>query len=263
MNKRNVLERLLNLESGKVIHPGFSIDCVIICFYNKKINVLLNNFKGMDKWMLPGGMLTDIEDVEEAAHRILHDRTGVRDAFLQQFHLFGAKNRTNVEENIKILKSYGISQDKVKSRYVSIGYYSLLKHDSVHIQEKEDDSCMWFTIDKLPTMYGDHQDIISKAISTLRQGIGYVPIGYNLLNEKFTISELRKIYEGISGESFDRRNFQKRMLATGIIERLDETKEESKSYHKPILYSFNKKKTSEYFEFYTYNKNHLKPQAEK
>lgn len=90
-------------------------------------------------------------------------------------------------------------------------------------------------------MYGDHENIIKKAIETLRRQIGYVPIGYELLPEKFTLPELRTIYEAIVGHEIDRRNFQRKMLSIGLVYKLNESRK-GRPCKAPILYSFAKEK---------------------
>lgn len=225
--------------------PGLSIDCVIISYHEKKIKVLLNKFNYADKWMLPGGFVRKDEDIDVAAHRILKERTGIANAYLMQFHCFGKANRTNMEENMDILSDTGLLSDEhlcfFASRFISVGYFALIKYDDVKIERREKDIYYWCNLDKIPPIYTDHKDIIEKAINTIRLFIDYLPIGYRLLPEKFILSDLRAIYDSILPQPVDKRNFQKKMLSSGLIERLDEKKLVG-TYPQPYYYVFNKER---------------------
>ncbi len=235
------------LALSEKIHPGFSIDCVIITFHENKLKILLNKLTLNDKWMLPGGFIYKEEDIEDAAYRILKDRTSLSNIYLEQFHTFGACNRTNPEESEKLYARYGMENIDMKhqyTRFISTGYFALVKYEKVVIRKKEEDVCQWFNIDEIPSLYADHNQIIEKALQNIRLKLEYLPIGFEMLPEKFTIAELRKIHEGILGIELDRRNFQKKMLSSELIIKLDERKETG-SYPPPFLFSFNKKKIKE------------------
>lgn len=226
-------------------HPGFSVDCVIITFYDKKLKVLLNKSELINKWMLPGGWVLKDEDVDTAACRILKERTGLDNVYLRQFYLFGKANRTNLDENKAILEAAReLTDEKVKqfvTRFISIGYFALIKYEDAIIEDRENDICMWVDLDCIPQLYTDHNQIIDKAIDIIQLLIDYLPIGYQLLPEKFIIPDLRAIYEGILRQPLDKRNFQKKMLASGLITRLDERKVVN-TYPHPYYYIFNKEK---------------------
>lgn len=231
----------LNSFSDKELLPGISIDCVIIGFKDNNLVVLLNKYSKNDKWMLPGGLIHKDESLDEATQRILQRRTGIEDVFLMQFHSFGSVNRIDIEENRRLMELYGFIDERLLSRFVSIGYLSLVMCDNVVITNSETESCRWFEIEKLPLLYGDHNQIVKRAMDTIRLYIDIIPLGYALLPDKFTISELRKIYEGILGRELDRKNFQKKMLNNGLIFSTNERKVVN-TYPKPILYSFNKER---------------------
>lgn len=225
--------------------PSFSVDCVIISFDEGVLKILLNKFTDVDKWMLPGGFVRYDKDVEATAYEILDDRTGLADVYLRQFYLFGKSNRNNIEENREILANLVKSTKQEHwylRRFVSLGFYALVEHAKVEIStDPKKELVEWFSLNQLPQLYADHGDIIKKAIYTIRVQLGFVPVGYELLPEKFTMPELRQIYESILGVELDRRNFQRKMLSLGLITKLNE-KKKSGAHKAPNLYSFNKEK---------------------
>lgn len=237
------LKNLLSQDNNAFL-PSISVDCVIFGFYDGTLKILLNKFKFFDQWMLPGGFVLKDQDIDNAASEILLERTGLNNIYLKQFHLFGDASRTNRQVNKEILKQNDIDYDEshwLLQRFISLGYFAFINYSNAKIRAKQDEEIRWFDIDKIPLLYSDHNLIISKAISTIRQQINNIPIGKELLPEKFTVTELRTIYETILNRKLDRRNFQKKMLTNGIINKLDEVSR--KNGIKPtFLYSFNEEK---------------------
>ncbi|MBB4037758.1 ADP-ribose pyrophosphatase YjhB (NUDIX family) [Dysgonomonas hofstadii] len=228
------------------IHPGFSIDCVILSFHKKKLRILLNKFDISKYWQLPGGFMFKDESADEAAARILASRTGLTNVYLRQFHLFSDPKRTKMDQNIEYIeKNADKGRDVTNTnkwflqRFISLGYYAFVKFDDVELVSVKEDTAKWFDVENLPALYSDHDNIIKTAKETIISLLPVIPIGYELLPEKFTMSELRKIYEIILGKTMDRRNFQRKVMSTGAIVQLDEIKSTS-SYNPPILYSFDK-----------------------
>lgn len=237
-------------ESIQNIHSGLVVDCVIMTFHDQKIKVLLNKYIRNDKWMLPGGFIFKDEDVDAAAKRVLKERTGINNVFLKQFYLFGKKDRVNIDEKIKLMENYGIDSNEVPTflnRFASMGYFSFVNFDEVNLTEKEDDNYQWFDLDVVPKLSYNHNEIVNKAIKMIRIQFDYLPIGYELLPDKFTIVDLRIIYESIFGVDVDKRNFRKKMLASNLIISLDEVRE-TDPYPKPNLYKFNQDKIKELFD---------------
>ncbi|PXV69086.1 NUDIX domain-containing protein [Dysgonomonas alginatilytica] len=229
-------------ERANVFLPSVSIDCTIFGFHDGILKVLLNKFKTNRKWMLPGGFVFLNENINNAAHRILSERTGLNEVYLKQFYLFGDTERVQPDENKQILDATGINQPHwLLDRFVSIGYYALVNHSQLRIYSTESEKVEWFHINEIPKLYGDHNRIIEKAIRSIRSQINSIPIGYELLPEKFTMSDLRIIYETILDRKLDRRNFQRKMLSTGVIIKLDEV---SKKWgcKSACLFTFDKEK---------------------
>lgn len=232
-------------KGGENFHPGFSLDCVIFGFHESTLKVLLLKMKGESLWALPGGFLLKDEEVDMAANRVLQSRTGLENIFLQQFYLFGDPRRNNQEFNREILRKKGIEGESghwFLQRFITLGYYALVDFSKAHPRpDTLSDACEWWDLDEIPGLILDHNQILEKALETLRLQMSYQPIGYNLLSEKFTMPELQKLYETILGKKLDRRNFQRKILSYGILTRLEERK--SGVAHKaPYFYRFNLQK---------------------
>lgn len=241
MNSEEASNLRLVLRPEKLFIPSISVECVIFGFQAKTLKVLLNKVVGIDKWMLPGGFVKEHEDTDEAAFQVLYERTGLFDVFLKQFYFFGKKERNiDMDHFSEIFGMYGVDENAKKwysQRFVTLGYYSLIKHEDMILSNNAEQS-VWFNLDDLPPMIADHSEIISVALGTLRQQVGHVPIGHELLPEKFTMPELRSIYEAILGRELDRRNFQRKMLSIGLITPLNEVRKEG-AHKSPNLYTFN------------------------
>lgn len=216
----------------RVYLSHISVDCVIFGFHENHLKVLLLKWKE-GPWCLPGGFVKHEESIDDSAVRVLKVRTGLDDIYLKQFYAFGAPGR----EKGKKHKEHWIGK-----RFISIGYYALVEFSKVNPKpDLLSSDCQWWDMDKVPPLIYDHREIIQKALQALRLDVNDHPLGYNLLPQKFTMPELQKLYETILGETLDRRNFQKRMLALDILVRLKERK--TGGAHKaPYLYRFDKKK---------------------
>jgi 8-oxo-dGTP diphosphatase len=221
--------------------PNVSIDCVIFGFHNNQLKVLLLQWKETLKWSLPGGFIYRDEPADDAAVRILQSRTGLSNVYLKQFRAFG-----NVERNSK---NHGVKKQLapasttwIKDRFITIGYWSIVEFSQVKpMPDAFSVECRWWDIHKIPKLILDHNDILQEALQSLRRELNDFPIGRNLLSEKFTMPDLQRVYETILDKKLDRRNFQKKMLSLGILQRMKERK--SGVAHKaPFLYRFDERK---------------------
>ena len=214
--------------------PHISVDTVIFGFNGDQLKVLLLKMKFNQQWFLPGGYMKKEENLESAAIRILRERTQLDKIFLQEFAVFSELNRS--EETFKDFP------DDLwhKKRFISVGYYALVNHKDVSpIGDELSESCDWIILDELEShnITMDHKQIIEKALNTLREQISYKPIGLNLLPEKFTLSELQKLYEAILGRTLNRGNFYRKIKNIGILKKLDE-KRKGGAHKAPDLYTF-------------------------
>lgn len=237
-----------HLKNSKEYQPGLSIDCVIFGFDANQLKVLLIKTGYNERWSLPGGFISVNEDIDTAAVSILQARTGLQGIFLRQFATFGAVKRNQNHFSSYVLSHFGIpeeEEDWYTSRFVTIGYYALVNFSKAIPQpDNPSEIVEWIDHSEVPELILDHREILDKALETLRTEINLMPVGYNLLPEKFTIPELQKLYETILGRSLDRRNFLRKITSIGILTKLDEKK--SNVAHKaPNLYSFDKDKYEE------------------
>lgn len=185
--------------------PALTVDVVIFTLKSSRLQVLLiqrarQPFAG--DWALPGGFVSMEEPLEEAAMRELLEETGIREAYLEQLYTYGDPDRDP------------------RGRVVSVAYYALIPSDAqVRSQGGSDASqARWFPIDELPKLAFDHNDIIAYGLRRLRYKLEYSAVGFQLLPEDFTLSELQRTYEIILGEKLDKRNFRRRILQAGVIE---------------------------------------------
>jgi 8-oxo-dGTP diphosphatase len=243
-------QNMHNLSEQNYIQQ-FSIDCVIFGYQDRQINVLIPkiDFNG-NFWALPSGFVYQDEDIDKAAERVLQDRTGIKDIYLEQCYIFGKANRNSIdfmnrliELNIEKLGENRHNQkeyDWFTKRFVSVGYYALVDIGKVIPQKTNlDESIEWYNIDDLPTMIMDHNEIVVKAFDTLRRNLEEKLSAFNLLPDTFTMKEVQELYETIFNKTFQRTNFQKKILDLNVLERL-EKKFTGAANKAPYLYRFKK-----------------------
>lgn len=207
----------------KYPHPAVTTDCVILGFDGRDLHILLvergiEPFKGM--WALPGGFINLDETAEEGARRELMEETGVRDVYLEQFHTFSTVDRDPRE------------------RVITIAFYALVRKSDYRLIAGDDAArAEWFAVDELPPLAFDHQEIINFARRRIRERLAVEPIVFHLLDKKFKMSELQRLYEIINGTQYDRRNFSKKVMATGVIADAGPNPEPEQS-RPATLYSF-------------------------
>ncbi len=242
----------MNLFSNQTYIPHLAIDCVIFGYQERELKVLITklNFKG-DFYSLPSGFIFQKEGIDEAAHRILEERTGISNIFLSHFKNFGQANRTNkkflehmIELNQELFEDH-IALSKadfewLTARFISLGYYALVDINKVTpIKTALDESMEWYNIHELPTMMMDHNEMVEKALESLRLNLDNNIIVLNLLPETFTMKEVQDLYETIFEKEYARNNFQKKILDLNVLERLAK-KYTGASNKAPYLYRFRK-----------------------
>ena len=218
-----------------------SLDCVIFGFHENELKVLALHYKTTKEYALPGGFVRKDESLENAAKRVLKQRTGLDNIFLKQFGIFSDPARSNMNPAVKDILELGSDVDInfFDQRFISVGFYALVEYTKVNpTPDFISDSCLWINIKDDIQLLLDHNHIITKALEELRVQLNYQPIGYNLLPEKFTMPELQKLYETILGKELDRRNFQRKILSYKILDKLDERRHGG-AHKSPYLYAFN------------------------
>ena len=182
-----------------------TVDTVILTLKNDSLQVLLikrenEPFKG--KWAIPGGYVRMSENLDDAAMRVLKEKTNVDNIYLEQLYTFGDPLRHPV------------------ARVITCAYFALIRAEDVNVATTDD--VQWHSIDDLPPLAVDHKEIIQYSLKRTRERLELCPVAYQLLNEKFTLTEMQRAYELIMGKSLDKRNFRKKVTQTeGLIE-LDE-----------------------------------------
>ncbi len=228
--------------------PGISIDCCVLGFHENQLKIMLIRWEKLNFWSLPGGFIYLDESVDAAAKRILKERTGLDDIFLEQFRVFGEISRTNSDESKSVFQISGLDpeiQAFLLKRTISVGYYALVDFTKATPTTAElIANCRWWDVHAVPPLVQDHAEIYLSAPKALQLHLINKPIGYNLLPEKFTMGEVRRLYETILEKPIDRRNFEKKMLKLGILERLEEVKS-GLTHKSPFLYKFNLTKYQE------------------
>ena len=227
-----------------------AVDNVIFGYHEKELKVLLQQPVSLDKWTVTGGYIKRTESIEEAANRIAFMRTGLKGLFFQQFRSFGTpqrgKDNALTAAHLNQITGMDIPDDFwIFDYFVSVAFYTLTEFSKVEPKKGElEADCQWWWVNDLPLMMFDHRHIIEEALKALRLHIAHYPIGYELLSEKFTLPEIHSLYETILGKSLDDRNFSKRLMATGIIVKLNETRKIG-AHRSPFLYKFDKEKYEE------------------
>jgi len=218
-----------------------SLDCVVFGFHDNQLKVLLIRRKFTQEWALPGGFVREDESIEIAATRVLQERTGLDNIFLKQFKVFSEPERSKRNPIVQDLVDSGANPDLewFNQRFISVGFYALVDFSKVEpTPDSISDLCDWKNLGEVDSLILDHNQILNKALETLRLQLNYQPLGYNLLPDRFTMPEIQRLYETILAKELDRRNFQRKMLSYGILNKLEERK--TGGAHKaPYLYEFN------------------------
>ncbi|MDB9493163.1 NUDIX domain-containing protein [Spirulina major CS-329] len=205
--------------------PALTVDCVVFGLDEQnslKVLLIRRNlppFKG--EWALPGGFVRSDETLEQSARRELGEETGVKDIFLEQLYTFGAVERDP------------------RDRIITVAYYALVNLTEHTINATTDaDEAKWFPIDALPSLAFDHLHIFQQALQRLKSKLRYEPIGFELLPQKFPLSQLQHLYETVLGKPLDKRNFRKKILKMGLLTALEEWQTDV-AHRAARLYAFN------------------------
>lgn len=203
-----------------------AVDCVIFGFDGNELKLLLFKRKVepfKNSWSLIGGFIEEDEHIDDAVNRVLRDYVGLENIFLEQTRCYGEKDRDP------------------GGRVLSIGHYALIPLKDHIVRKVESSFGKWFSFGEIPELILDHNLMVDDAKKNLKNKAQYLPIGFELLSEKFTLPELKRVYDSIFERTLDRRNFSKKILSLGILEKLDE-KDKTTSRKGAWLYRFNMKR---------------------
>ena len=207
-------------------NPALAIDLVVFGYHDNVLSVLLLNrneepFK--DTWTLPGAFLQMEERFSEACGRVLKTKLGMDQLFLEQLYSFDEPERDP------------------RGRVISVTYFALVNPRKFEIAAgKMANDVSWHDVKKMPELGFDHKKIFKKALERLRSKILYFPVGFELLDDMFTMTELHELYECILDISIDRRNFRRKILDAKYVTDTGVKREGLQNRH-PSLYKFNKK----------------------
>jgi 8-oxo-dGTP diphosphatase len=205
-----------------------AVDCIIFGFDGQQIKALLIK-RGFDpergKWSLMGGFVNRDESTDEAAIRVLGQLTGMNNIYMEQLYCFSDVNRD------------------AAGRVISIAYFALINIADYSEQLQLEHEARWFSLSNIPALIFDHKEMLAIAKERLQQKVANHPIGFELLPGKFTLPQLQNLYEAIYEEPLDKRNFTRKVLSLGILNKLDEKEKES-SRKGAFYYVFDKGKYS-------------------
>lgn len=196
-----------------------AVDCIIFGFDGFNVKLLLvkrSLVPEQGKWSLMGGFIKPSETPEEAASRVLEERTGLKNVYMDQFMVFGKPDRDPVE------------------RTLSVAYFALIDIHEYEEQITAEYNPVWFALDDMPDMVFDHPDMVKLALKQLRYKAALHPILLELLPDKFTIPQLQALYEGVYQTQFDDRNFSRKLLSTGLL--IKQTEKDKVSSKKGAFY---------------------------
>ncbi|MFQ5683219.1 MAG: NUDIX domain-containing protein [Candidatus Binatia bacterium] len=221
MNQEETLYRF----SGAQGHPWVAVDVLIYTLVKKALQCILVRIKEgpfTGQWAFPGGLVGAEESLDQAAEREVHERTGVRNGYLEQLYTFGKPERDPA------------------TRVVSVSYLALVPYQEVRLDPASKYAGIrWVAANRIPRLAYDHDQVRRLSLQRLRSKLQYTNIVYSLLPPEFTLGELQEVYETILHRPLDRRNFRKKILALGLLKQL-QTKR--RGTHRPAsLYAFMKR----------------------
>jgi 8-oxo-dGTP diphosphatase len=199
-----------------------TVDIVIFTIEQGALKVLLVK-RGIEpfagRYAIPGGFVLENESLDQAAMRELREETGVAEVYLEQLYSFGDPKRDP------------------RGRVVTIAYYALISAEHFQLRAGSDAAAAaWFAVDAVPNLAFDHPKILAYAVERLRNKLEYTTVGFQLLPEKFSLSELQEVYEAILGKKLDKRNFRRKLA---LLKILKPTSEYRRDGRKPArLYRF-------------------------
>lgn len=197
-----------------------ALDSIIFGFDGEELKLLLVK-RGVETdketWSLMGGWLRPTETLQQSADRILFELTGLTEVYLEQVSAFGEPTRDPIE------------------RTVSVAYFALINVPDYEMRISNTYDAQWFPMNALPELLFDHREMVNMAIDRLRYKAAFHPIGFELLPEKFTILQLKKLYDAIYDKDMDKRNFSRKIMSTNLLVKLKE-KQKGNSKKGAFLY---------------------------
>jgi 8-oxo-dGTP diphosphatase len=229
-DKQTAVQPQTNYNHTDYERPAVTVDVVIFALVEDDLQVLLIKrkyppFAGV--WAIPGGFVRVDESLKDAAARELAEETGVTDVYMEQLYTFGAPDRDP------------------RTRVITVAYFALVPYHAIaHQPGDEASETGWWSMFDLPELAFDHNQILQYALTRLRYKLEYTSVGFRLLPDLFTLSELQQAYETILGEKLDKRNFRRKILGSDILEETGE-KDRSGEGRPAMLYRYREDATIE------------------
>ncbi|MCM1312646.1 MAG: NUDIX hydrolase [Bacteroides sp.] len=228
------------------VNPYVSVDCVLLGFDGKQLNVLLvrqcesGGVHSTDHYKLPGSLIYMDEDLDDAAQRVLKQLTGLTQVKMVQFRAFGGAQRlSNPNDTIWLERFHHLEHHL--ERIVTIAYLSLLRIERRYKLLNDNYEACWIPVNKVPQLAFDHNEIVKEAILSVRNIATINPSKlFDLLPRKFTAAQLYSVYTEVTGKKIDFRNFHKKMQSMPYVIQLEE-KEQGVSHRAAHYYRFDKK----------------------
>lgn len=202
-----------------------AVDCIIFGFDGKELKILLVQRAlepEMGQWSLMGGFVAGNETIQQAAARVLQTRTGLSNVYLEELSTFSEPSRDPVE------------------RTVSVAFFALIDINKYKKQITDNFHAEWFAINNHPQLIFDHKKMVEKAKARLRYKAAFHPILFELLPSKFTLPQLKSLYEEVYNIEMDNRNFSRKILSMNLLEKLDQ-KDKENSKKGAWYYKMNRK----------------------
>lgn len=235
-------ECLNNME----MDPHLSVDCVLVGFDGNNLCVLLVRQLGAEvkpgevEFKLPGSLLYKSEELDDAAKRVITELTGLKNVSVHQFRTFGSPGRIRNPKDRKWLTHFYSITDDV-DRVTTVAYTTLMKIGPRSMRLSDKYEACWVPVTDVPRLAFDHNSILKAAMQYIRNMVSIrVEALFSLLPRKFTISQLRRLFEVIYNREFDIRNFHKRIAKMEYVVPLDE-REQNVSHRAARYYKFDKR----------------------
>jgi len=216
------------MPSTEFPRPGVTADVILFTLSRGTLRVLLvrrRNPPHRGRWALPGGFVEIDEPLEDAARRELREETGVAVKALEQLYTFGDPRRDP------------------RSRVITVAYFALIDSERLRLRPASDAAdASWHPVFRLPRLAFDHREIVGVALRRLRAKLAYSTVGFHLLPERFTLTELQRVYEIILRRRLDKRNFRRSVLSLNLLRPASGSRKNGA--HRPArLYSFRRSRT--------------------
>lgn len=206
-----------------------SVDCLILGFKNNKLYLLIAKrrfepYKGYGSLM--AGFIRPEESLTDTVARVVQEYTGIENMYMEQVGAYGDIGRDTAD------------------RVISIAYYALIDIQFFDEKLSKTHDVDWVEIEDVGPLVFDHNKILTDTLDKLKKKASSEPIGFSLLPEKFTLPQLQSLYEAIYQTELDKRNFRKKILSMGLLEKQND-KDMENSRRGAFYYKFKKEKYDE------------------